>query len=126
MDAESFEVQGTPYLQKDDRNSLLKQVSEDLISRNPSHGFQVKFHGENEVTVTYHSYEMDLQQRIAVVEDQCEQLFKEWMKNVKKDFKAQGGGTLKLKEDKDARMNSAEKVSLNNRYYYRSSRVYSM
>lgn len=126
MDAESFEVQGTPYLQKDDRNSLLAQVSEDLISDNPSYGFKVRFQGDDEVVVTYSSYEMDLQLRMQEVDGQADSLFKEWVKQVKKAYKAEGGGTLKLKEDKAAHTTSVEKVSLNNRYLYRSTKTFSM
>ena len=126
MDAESFEVQGTQYLQKDDRNALLAQVSEDLISNNPAYGFKVRFQGDDEVVVTYHSYEMDLQLRMKEVEGQADDLFKEWLKLVKKEYKAQGGGTLKMKEDKSQHSTSIEKVGLNNRYYYRSSKTFSM
>ena len=126
MDAESFEVQGAPYLQKDDRNALVAQVSEELISKNPAYGFKVRFQGEDEVIVTYHSYEMDLQLRMQEVESQADGLFKEWVKQVKKEYKSQGGGTLKLKEDKDQHATSVEKVGLNNRYYFRSSKTYSM
>lgn len=126
MNIESYEVQGTGYLQEDDRDALINQISEDLITKNPTYGYKVKFHGDSQLTVTFHSFEMDLPQRMQIVDEQSENLLKEWEKYLKKEFKARGGGTLKMKEDKSFRSTSVEKVSLNSRYYFRSSRTYSL
>jgi hypothetical protein len=126
MDAESFEVQGTAYLQEEDRNALIQQVSEELIASSPSFGYKVKFHGEDQMTVVYHCFEMDLPSRIQIVEEQADKLLKDWEKYIKKEFKKRGGGTLKMKEVKDLRDRNIEKVSLNNRYYFRASRTYDL
>lgn len=125
-EAESFEVQGTPYLQKEDRNALLQQVSEELVTRDASYGFKVRFHGDDQVTVVYHCFEMDIPYRLKQVESTADTCLKDWVKTVKKEFKARGGGTLKLKELKDKRESTAEKVSLNSRYYFREFRTYEL
>ena len=124
-DAEGFEVQGTPYLQEKDRNALINQINEELIAGSPSYGYRVRFESDH-VTVTYHCFEMDLPLRIKIVDEQSEKLLRDWEKHIKKEFKARGGGSLKLKEDKKLRNYSVEKVSLNNRYYFRSSRTYDL
>lgn len=124
MEFESFDVLGTPYLQKEDKIALINQVNEELIASSPSYGYKLRFHSENQVTVTYHCFEMDLPLRIKEVDDQAEKCLKEWEKTIKKQFKAKGGGTLKLKELKDSRDRSVEKVSLNNRYFYRFSKTF--
>ena len=124
--AESYEVQGTPYEQGLDKISMIQQVSEDIIPKHAGYGFKVKFHSGNQMTVTYHCFEMDLPVRIKEVDRDAETLLNSWEKRVKKDFKDRAGSALKMKELKDERCGSSEKVSLNNRYYYRSSRTYEL
>ena len=63
---------------------------------------------------------------ISDLKKQCNSLKKDKAGILKKEFKSRGGGTLKMKEDKKQRCTSVEKVSLNNRYYFRSSRTYSL
>lgn len=123
---QSFEVLGTPYDQKEDVVASVHQVVEDMISSDPACGFKAKFHGEDQMTVFYHAYEMDLPSRIKQVEEQAEDRFKDFQKNLKKQYKEHTGHTLKLKELKDMRNHSVEKVSLNSRYYYRSWRVFEL
>ena len=122
--AEGYEVQGTPYDQKLDRNAMINQVTEDLIPAHAGYGFKVKFMGEDQMSVTYHCFEMDLPLRVKEVEQQAQDLLKQYEKHLKKEYKSRAGKTLKLKELKGGRSESTEKVSLNNRYYYRSSRTY--
>lgn len=123
---ESFEVLGTGYDQSADRNSVINQVTEDMISDHAGYGFKVKFQGEDEMVVTYHSFEMDLPQRAQQVEEQAERFLRSYEKRLKRDYKSYCGKTLKFKELKDQRAGSVEKVSLNNRYYFRSSRTYKL
>lgn len=121
---ESYEVQGTPYEQESDVISMIGQIVEDLIPKHAGYGFKVKFGGDRQATVTYHCYEMDLPSRIKEVDSQAEVCLNELEKLLKKSFKERTGRALKLKELKDKRCGSTEKVSLNNRYYYRASRTY--
>ena len=123
-EVESYEVQGTPYEQTADKIAMINQLTEDMISDHAGYGFKVKFHSGDQMTVTYHCFEMDLPLRIKEVESQSETLLNGYVKRLKSDYKSRVGVTLKLKERKDERCGSTEKVSLNNRYYFRSSRTY--
>lgn len=121
---ESFEVQGKQYLQTEDKISLINQIAEELIPKNASYGFTVKFHNEDQMTVTYQSTEIDLQHRFKEVEEQANKYLSEWEKYIKKEFKSRGGGTLKLKEKKDLRQAGHQRVSINARYHISYSRTY--
>jgi len=123
---ESYEVQGTPYEQTADKTAMINQITEDMISDHAGYGFKVKFHNGNQMTVTYHCFEIDLPSRIKEVDAQAETYLKEYEKRLKADFKSRTRSALKLKERKAERCGSVEKVSLNNRYYYRSSRTYEL
>lgn len=121
---ESYEVQGTPYDQRSDVMSAIKQVSEEIVPPNPSVGFQLRFFGEEMMSLTFHTYEMDLPQRCKQVRDVANDLMKDYVKRLKKDYKSFTGKALKMTEQKDDAHESTEKVSLNNRYYFRLTRVY--
>lgn len=121
----SYEVLGTAYDQKEDVLASVHQVVEDIISENPSCGFKAKFQGENEMMLIYHAYEMDLPQRIKEISEQAEDRFSSFLKKMKKDYKDHTGHALKIKEDKSRRpAPTAEKVSLNSRYYFRLCRYF--
>jgi len=128
---EGYEVQGVGYLQEEDQLALLKQIAEELIPANPGYGYVVKFQGgkdeeNHQMVVTYHCMEMDLPYRIKEVESLADGCLKDFEKHVKKEYKKRAGKALKLKELKDMRETATEKVSLNNRYYYRSFRTYQL
>jgi hypothetical protein len=123
---ESYEVLGTGYDQREDRNAAINQVTEDIVPSHAGYGFKVKFQGDNEMVVTYHAFEMDLPQRRQQVDDQAETCLREYEKRLKADYKSHTGKALKFKELKDQRCGSIEKVSINNRYYYRSMRTYKL
>ncbi len=120
----SYDVLGTPYDQREDMCSAIKQVVADMGRADPSNGFIPKFHGENLMTVVFHCFEMDLPNRIKEVASQAETRFNEFQKRLKADYKKFCGGALKLKELKDKRDEKIEKVSLNSRYYFRAFRTY--
>jgi len=122
--AESFEVQGTPYDQTLDRNAMINQIVEESIPAHAGYGVRVKFMGDDQMQLTYHCFEMDLPVRMNEVERLAQTCLNDFEKLLRKEYKSRAGRTLKLKEIKDERCDSTEKVSLNSRYYYRSSRSY--
>jgi len=128
---EGYEVQGTPYFQTEDQIALVKQIAEELIPANPGYGYIVKFQGgkdvdKHQMVVAYHSYEMDLPYRMKEIESLAETCLKDFEKHLKKQYKSRAGKALKMKELKDQRGTVTEKVSMNNRYYYRSMRTYQL
>lgn len=122
-DAESFEVQGVPYDQLEDAVSLIAQITEDIVSTHPGYGIRVKFNG-NQAIVTYHCWEISLPSRVKDVEHTADTFLNSYVKELKKQYKDQSGHTLKFKEIKDMRSISSEKVSLNDRYYFKSTRIF--
>lgn len=91
----------------------------------PSHSFVVRMEGK-QLKVTYMSAEVGLPQKIRDVETTAEKAIQEYVKELKKEFKKRHKDALAVKEDKSQRGSSSEKVSLNERYYFRSWRVYSI
>jgi len=112
--------------------SVLKQIMEDRkLDPNtvslPSENFVMTLQG-NQLRMTYHSYEMQLNHpsRIKDVEDLAEKSLNVVMKFLKKEFKSRTKKVLSVKELKDKRDYAVNKVSLNERYYFTSWRVYSI
>lgn len=124
---QSFEVQGIPYDQDQDRSSLIKQIVGDMVRELPTIAVTVSLNG-NELILRYVCYEKLLSdpQRMRETEHAADAYLNDIVKRLKKEFKSRSGKSLSLKEDKDRRQTSAEKVSLNLGYYYRSQRVYEL
>lgn len=122
MEYESFEVNGTAY--EPNPHTLINQITTDLIPESSDYGFHVKFHGVDEMTVCFSTFEMDLPSRIKQVESMANTRLGEYEKALKKKYKELAGRTLRLKEKKDQREHGSEKVSLNHRYYFRCYRTY--
>lgn len=122
---QGFETQGDPYDQRKDLHALLKQVVADFSKVRPSAGLLAKLTGDK-LVLTYISYEMNLDDHIRMSE--AERVGREFLddavKHLKKEYKSRGKSTLTLKEDKEKRGESVEKVSLNLRFYYRAWRVF--
>jgi len=121
---ESYEVQGMAYDQDLDIHAAIQQIASEIIPEHAGYGFRLTFCGENQATMIYHSYEVDLPLRVKEVEEQSETRMNEFVKSLKKRYKEKTKKTLKFKELKDQSQSGAEKVSCNNRYYYRSTRLY--
>lgn len=128
---ESFEV--TEYGPEKDKKdlilreySVIKEIVSELSSRTPAHGFQVKIGGPGLLQLVFHCYEMHLPRRMAEVAHQAKSLLDDAAKEIKKEFKARTGETLKLKELKEMANFTVEKVSLNERYYFVSWRCYEL
>lgn len=125
---ESFEV--TEYGEDEsgyEKFAAIKQIVADLPKKNPAFAVSCKLAG-NVLTLQYHCYEMHLSdiQRLRAVADQADQVFKETLKHLKKEFKAATKSNLDLKELKDKANHSCDKVSLNQRYHYLAWRVYEL
>jgi hypothetical protein len=127
---ESFEVtEYGPEKEKEDgwlkEFSVIKEIVSELSQRTPAHGFQVKA-GAGRLQLIFHCYEMQLPHRMAEVAHQAKSLLDAAAKELKKEFKARTGDSLKLKERKEEANFTVEKVSLNERYYFVSWRVYEL
>ncbi len=131
---ESFEV--TEYdpddLPEAEKLAAVKQAVQDYkndpeITKIPSGGVQLHIQGDR-VKLVYHCYDMHLSDhlRLQEVERQCEQHLTDALKGIKKKYKEITRKALSLKELKDLRDYSVQKVSLNERYYATFWRVYSL
>lgn len=131
---ESFEV--TEYDPEDlpvaEQLSVMKQIMEDRkldpsTVGLPTENFVMTLQGD-QMRLAWHSYEMYLNQhdRMRDVEKTAEKCLGECLKYLKKEFKKRTKKSLSVKEMKDLRSNSVQKVSLNDRYYFISWRVFSI
>ena len=132
--AQGFEVQ--EYDPEDlpvaEKLSVIKQIMQDRrndpsTASLPSSAFQIAMQGDQLVT-KYHCYEMCLAQpdRLREVERQADVALNELLRYLKKEFRSRTKKALTLKERKELRNHSVQKVSLNERFYYVSWRVYEM
>jgi hypothetical protein len=78
----------------------------------------------DQLKVHYHAYEMYLPQRLEQVQDEARQYVSKALSALKSEFKKRTGRTLKLKEVPALGDYAIEKVSLNERYYFRCWRFY--
>jgi hypothetical protein len=129
---ESFEV--TEYDPEDlpvaEQLSVMKQIMEDRkfdpeIRRLPTENFVLTLQGD-QMRLAYHTYEMFLStpDRMRDVEKNAEKCLGEGLKYLKKEFRKRTKKALSVKEQKDLRSYSVQKVSLNERYYFISWRVF--
>lgn len=132
--AESFETieYDGEDLPVQEKLAALKQVFEDRkfdaeAPNIPTAGFQVHMQGD-QMKIAYHCYEMHLHdhRRLQDVEDQARKSLDEMLKYLKKKYKQKTKKVLSVKEDKDLRNFSIQKVSLNERYYAIFWRVYTL
>src|SRR3990167_6057823 len=114
---EGFEV--TDYgdkHEKYDQLSVIKQIIDERVRESPAHAVIVKFAG-NQMTLAYHCYEMHLPARMKQVQELANDVFRESLSHLKKEFKRRTKQVLTLKELKDLANYTVQKVSLNERYY---------
>lgn len=124
---QSYETQGTPYLQSEDRNALIAQISKDMPRQSPSAGILVSFSG-NELHVKYHCYEMHLcdRSRVDGLREESEKLLRDFVRELKKEYKKRAHSVLKMKEMKDRHDYSVQKISLNERFYFVLWQIYEL
>ena len=122
---QGFEVAeySKPALDANQAYQVVRQIFFDRQKSNPAFGVWADMQG-NILKVHYHAYEMQVPRRYPQVAEQGETALKEAVKLLKAEFKARTGETLALKELKDLSNHTLEKVSLNERYYYRCWKVF--
>ena len=124
---ESYEVQGTPYEQKNDRNSLIAQIVRERVKDVPTVGILVSFEG-NTMKVRYHCYETYLADRkkVDALYKEAEKHIRDFVKELKSEYRKRSKAALTATEIKERRDYSVQKVSLNDRYYFVSQQVYDL
>jgi len=102
---------------------VIRQIMVDMVHDKPTVGMWVDMSG-NQLKVHYHDFVVMLPVHLKETTERAETAFKELAKHLKSEFKKRTGQTLSLVEQKDLQNYTIEKVSLNERYYYRAWRVY--
>ncbi len=123
---ESFET--TEYGDENtdaERVEVIAQIVKDRVRENPAHAMVVSFMGTRMI-LKYHCYEMHLPTRMKQVEATANDVFRETVTQVKKEFKKRTKRPLDLKELKEAAVHSVQKVSMNERFYAIFCRTYEM
>lgn len=123
---DSFEV--TEYGEQDathEKVSVIAQIVSERVRENPAHGVQVSF-GGNEMILKYHCYEMHLSSRMRQVEATANDVFREIVSLIKKEFRKRTKKSIDLKELKEKSSHSVQKVSMNERFYVIFCRSYEM
>jgi hypothetical protein len=108
-----------------DRLAVINQIVADKTRESSARGVMVSFAG-NTVTLKYSAYEMHLPTRMRQVEELAQDVLKEMLSHLKKEFRKRTRQALSLKEIKDRANYAVQKVSLNERYMYSCWRVYEL
>lgn len=122
---QSFEIAeySDPELDVAQAYGVIKQIFSEFTRDQAKYSVWADMTGDM-LKVHYHSYEMFLPERVREVQAECKTILDEAVKMIKKEFKARTGKTLKLSEDKSFSDYTIEKVSLNQRYYFKAWRFY--
>lgn len=107
---------------------VIRQILVDMEHDKPSTGMSVSMTG-NVLRIHYLDYVQNLPVHIRTTTERSITAFREMRKHIIAEFKRRTGKTLDLREDppeaKQLEKNyTVEKVSLNERYYYRAWRTY--
>lgn len=121
----TFDVAGTRYDRADDLPSLLMTAAKTYVSEDPSVGFNISLSGQH-LVVKYvcHDRGLDIRARLDMVMASAEKAIKSYISYLKKEVRAVGGGSPKVKELKDRRDYVVNKVSLNDRWQLICIRVF--
>lgn len=119
---QSFEKQEYEEDRKDLLTSAIHQAARE-IERTPVSGIMVKTEGDS-LRLLYHCYEMHAHRRFKEIESLANDALNSGLSQLKKEVKKISRQTLDLKEQKDKRDYTVQKVSLNERYYVVFWRVY--
>ena len=74
--------------------------------------------------IHFHTYVVNLPVHMKRIEEEANEALKQAVAHLKKEFKSRTGQALKISEEKELANRTVEKVSLNERYYYRAWRVF--
>ena len=123
----SYEVTeySDPVLDAATAYKVIRQIFYEYARGPAKHAVWADMSGD-QLKLHYHSYEMFLPSRMKQVQDEAKQILDAAASELKKEFKARTGQALKLKENKELSNYTVEKVSLNERYYYKAWRFYSV
>ena len=123
--AQSYEVAeySESALDNNEAYRVIKQVFVDIQRTQAQHAIGADWTGDM-LKIKYMSYEMFMPEKMREVEQRADEIFKNTVKMLKKEFKDRTGATLKLVEQKEMGDSSREKVSLNQRYYFKAWRFY--
>lgn len=124
---QSFEVAGYSDVEFGvaEAQKVIVQIFRDIERDCPAHAVWADVVGD-QLKIHYHTYTMFLPARIKEIEGEADEVFKQTVSYLKKEFRARTGKALKLKEQKELGNRAIERVSLNERYYYRAWRFYEM
>ena len=104
-------------------HKVIRQIFSDLVRDCPAHAVWGDF-TDGHLKIHYLTYTMYLPGRVQQVEEEANEIFKQTVTHLKKEFKSRTGKALKLSEEKDLGNSTVEKVSLNSRYTYRAWKFY--
>lgn len=123
--AQSYEVAeySKPALDNNEAYRVIKQIFVDIQRTQAQHAVSADWTGEM-LKIKYMSYEMFMPEKMRDVEARADEIFKQTVKLIKKEFKERTGATLKLVEQKEMGDSAREKVSLNQRFYFKAWRFY--
>lgn len=125
--ASSFDVQGTQYLQGEDRLASINQVVSDIIDEDPSKGLVVKFQGPHMV-LRHHLYARQLDEKPVLdrIEHEADQYLAAAMRTIKAKYRERTGKVLSAAEERDKRDRSIQKVNMNGGFYAVYTRVFKL
>lgn len=112
-----------PEMSMADAYQVLRQIMVDMDHDVPNVGVWADMTG-NQLKLHYMDYVQNLPVHLKTTVDRANTALTELKKHLKAEFKRRTGKTLKLDEQKDLENYTVEKVSLNERYYYRTWRVF--
>jgi len=104
---------------------VLKQIVADVVRDSPAHSIGLSMTGDL-VRLHYIDAVVNLPAVRQQTEDQAQEVFKQTVTMLKKEFKERTGKTLKLTEQKELGNYSVQKTSLNLRYTYTAWRFYKL
>lgn len=126
-EAQSYEVAG--YSDTDfgttEAYKVIKQIFSEMARDAPAHAVRVEMTGDV-LRVHYLTYVAHLPVHMKRIHEEAHDVLKNTVSFLKKEFKDRTKKTLKLKEIPELAGDAAEKVSLNERYYYKAWRCYSV
>ena len=126
-EVKSFEVAeySEPVLDTNTAYKTIRQIFYEFAHGSAKHAVWADMSGDK-LKIHYHSYEMHLPTRMKQVTDESNTILDKVVKELKAEFKKRTGSALKLSENKDLGSYAIEKVSLNERYYYKAWRFYNV
>ena len=112
-----------PEMSFADAYQVIRQIMVDMVHDVPNVGVWADMSGD-QLKLHYMDYVNNLPVHLKETVARADMALKELKKHITAEFKRRTGTALKLKEHKELENYTVEKVSLNERYYYRTWRVF--